>query len=67
VTHKLSTHYPPVDKLLNGGLTRGHILEVSGPPGTMKEAVGVGTVRTFVERKEHVLFVGELIQERLEG
>jgi hypothetical protein len=33
----------------------------------MKEAVGVGTVRTFVERKEHVLFVGELIQERLEG
>ncbi|KIM71578.1 hypothetical protein PILCRDRAFT_82638 [Piloderma croceum F 1598] len=60
-THKFSTHCPPVDKLLNGGLTRGHILEVSGPPGTMKEAIAVGVVRAFVERKEHVLFVRLLV------
>lgn len=66
-TLKFSTHCPPVDKLLNGGLTRGHILEVSGPPGTMKEAIAVGVVRAFVERKEHVLFVGEYIQMGLEG
>jgi RAD51-like protein 2 len=58
-THKFSTHCPPVDRLLKGGLTRGHILEVSGPPGTMKEAIAVGVVRAFVERMEHVLFVGE--------
>jgi RAD51-like protein 2 len=64
--HKFSTHCSPIDKLLNGGLTRGHILEVSGPPGTMKEAVAIGVVRSFVERREEVLFVGESIQLRLE-
>jgi len=36
---------------------RGHILEVSGPPGTIKEAVGLGVVRSFTERNEQVLFV----------
>jgi RAD51-like protein 2 len=60
-TQKFSTQCPPIDKLLNGGLTRGHILEVSGPPGTMKEAVGINVIRSFVEKNEHVLFVGELI------
>ena len=40
---------------------RGYILEVSGPPGTMKGAVGVGFVQSFLERKEEVLFVGELM------
>jgi hypothetical protein len=34
---------------------------MSGPPGTMKEAVGAGIVRSFVEREEEVLFVGELM------
>jgi len=66
-THKFSTHCPPVDKLLKGGLTSGHILEVSGPPGTMKESIAVGVVRAFVERKEHVLFVGESIPVGPEG
>jgi hypothetical protein len=33
----------------------------------MKEAIAVGVVRAFVERKEHVLFVGEYIQMGLEG
>jgi len=56
-THRFSSHCTPIDKLLNGGLTKGHILEVSGPPGTLKEAVGVGFVRSFVERQEDVLFV----------
>lgn len=51
----------PVDKLLGGGLTRGHILEVSGPPGTMKEAIGLGVVQSFVESDEHVVVVGMLL------
>jgi RAD51-like protein 2 len=58
---KFSSHCPPIDKLMSGGLTRGHILEISGPPGTMKEAVGVGVVRSFLEINEEVLFVGGLI------
>ena len=39
---------------------------MSGPPGTMKEAVAIGVVRSFMERREEVLFVGESIPLRLE-
>lgn len=49
---------PPADGLLSGGLPRGHILEVSGPPGTLKESVGLLMAKSFVSESEGVLFVG---------
>lgn len=55
---RFSTYCPPVDKLLSGGLMRGHVLEVSGPPGTPKELVAMNIARSFVENNEGVLFVG---------
>jgi RAD51-like protein 2 len=55
---KFSTLCPPVDKLLSGGLTRGHILEISGPPGSPKESIAINLVKSFVEADEGVLFVG---------
>jgi hypothetical protein len=48
----------PVDALLKGGLTRGHILEISGPPGSCKEKLAVRFVKSFLERGEEVVFVG---------
>lgn len=57
-TPKFSTHWPPLDKLLDGGLTRGHILEVSGPPGSPKEDVAIDVATSFIEGGENVIFVG---------
>lgn len=58
VSNKFSTRCPPVDNLLSGGLSKGHILEISGPPGTPKESLAIQIVRSFVEAHEQVLFVG---------
>jgi RAD51-like protein 2 len=56
-----STGCAPVDKLLGGGLARGYILELTGPPGCGKERISSGIVREFVDAKEGVLFVGKEI------
>jgi RAD51-like protein 2 len=55
---KYSTRSIAIDKLLSGGLSRGHILEVSGPPGTPKEVIAMNVVTSFVEAGEEVLFIG---------
>lgn len=47
-----------IDELLSGGLSRGQILEISGPPGTPKEVVAANIVTSFVEAGEEVLFIG---------
>ena len=47
-----------MDKILGGGLPRGHILEISGPPGSFKETLALDFVRTFVEADERIIFVG---------
>src|ERR1700722_2390692 len=57
-SEKYPTCCPPVDKLLAGGLSRGHVLEISGPPGTPKESLAISLVRAFVEVGEAVVFVG---------
>lgn len=57
-TKRFSTYCAAVDKILGGGLLQGHILEISGPPGTFKERLAVNVVRSFVESDAHVLFVG---------
>ncbi|KAJ3485589.1 hypothetical protein NLI96_g4844 [Meripilus lineatus] len=54
---KYSTLCKPVDALLEGGLKPGFVLEISGPPGTRKEALAVNLTRTFVEANKGVIFV----------
>ncbi|KAF7319121.1 Rad51 domain-containing protein [Mycena chlorophos] len=58
---RIPTACGPVDKLLGGGLPRGSILEISGPPGTPKGGIAMGMVRHFVYSpetdREEVLFV----------
>lgn len=60
-SYKFPTRVPSVDKLLLGGLAPGQILEISGPPGTPKERVANGLVRSCVENSKEVLFVGMLV------
>ncbi|KAL0069260.1 hypothetical protein AAF712_003624 [Marasmius tenuissimus] len=55
---KFQTHFPALDKLLDGGISRGNILEISGPPGTPKAKIALGVTRSFLSAKEEVLFVG---------
>ncbi|KAF9225725.1 hypothetical protein BS17DRAFT_729795 [Gyrodon lividus] len=53
----MKCNYPAVNKILGGGLPRGHILEISGPPGSFKESLVSDFVRIFVEADEQVIFV----------
>ncbi|KAI9569871.1 hypothetical protein HD554DRAFT_456746 [Boletus coccyginus] len=56
-TNLLKCSYLAVNKILGGGLPRGHILEISGPPGSFKESLALDFVRTFVEADERIIFV----------
>jgi RAD51-like protein 2 len=56
---KFTTRSSAIDKLLSGGIQRGHVLEVSGPPGTPKELVATSIATSFVEAGEGVIFVGD--------
>ncbi|KAI6043991.1 hypothetical protein EDC04DRAFT_3138210 [Pisolithus marmoratus] len=49
--------YPAVNKVLGGGLLRSHVLEISGPPGSFKEALACDFVQAFVQAGEEVVFV----------
>ena len=49
----------PLDKILGGGLKRGHILEISGPPGSAKELMARNIVQSFLEANHQVLFIGK--------
>jgi RAD51-like protein 2 len=57
---KFSTKSAVIDELLLGGLPRGHVLEISGPPGTPKEVIATNVVTSFVEAGEEVLFIGSI-------
>ncbi|KAI0066876.1 hypothetical protein BV25DRAFT_1848315, partial [Artomyces pyxidatus] len=54
---KFPSSCPPLDALLDGGLLRGHILEISGPPGTAKETFAIDYARSAVKLNQGVLFV----------
>ncbi|KAF8840557.1 hypothetical protein BDN67DRAFT_903341 [Paxillus ammoniavirescens] len=56
-TNIIKCNYAAVNKILGGGLPRGHILEISGPPGSFKESLASDFVRIFVEADEEVIFV----------
>ena len=49
---------PPIDSLLDGGLKRGHVLELLGPPGTPKTALVLEIITDFIENREDVLIIG---------
>jgi RAD51-like protein 2 len=54
----ISTQCAGLDKLLAGGLSRGHILELSGPPGSPKELIAQNVVVEFVEKGGRVMVIG---------
>ncbi|RDB29829.1 DNA repair protein RAD51 3 [Hypsizygus marmoreus] len=56
-TQKLSTRSSAVDSILSGGLSQGHILEVSGTPGSPKETVAINVAISFVEAGHEVMFI----------
>ena len=58
-SHKISTKCGSLDKLLEGGISRGHVIEISGPPGCVKEQLLMNIVAAFVEVNEEVMFIGE--------
>lgn len=58
-SHKTSTKCGSLDKALDGGISRGHVVEISGPPGCAKEQLLMNIVAAFVETNEEVLFVGK--------
>ncbi|KAH6917827.1 hypothetical protein BKA70DRAFT_2048 [Coprinopsis sp. MPI-PUGE-AT-0042] len=53
----IPTRCAGLDKLLAGGLSRGHILEISGPPGSPKELVAQNIVIEFVENGGRVMII----------
>ena len=57
-SHKMSTKCTSLDKALDGGVSRGHVLEISGPPGSAKEQLLMNIVAAFVEVNEEVIFIG---------
>lgn len=59
-----TTNLPQLDALLDGGLKQGFILEISGPPGCMKETLAINVVSSFVGASKHVLFVGKIDPRR---
>jgi len=58
-SQRVQTGCAALDALLDGGLSRGHILEISGPPGSPKEKLVVKIASIFAEAGEDVLFVGK--------
>lgn len=56
-TNVFTCKYPAVNKVLGSGLLRGHVLEISGPPGSFKESLACEFVQAFVRTDEEVVFV----------
>ncbi|KAL9709725.1 hypothetical protein Ac2012v2_006776 [Leucoagaricus gongylophorus] len=54
---KFTTRWPPLDKLLKGGIVHGHILEISGPPGCPKETMAIDIMKSVLQAGESVIFV----------
>lgn len=53
----VSTTCAPLDHILGGGISRAHVLELSGPPGTVKEDMAIGIVKAFSDLNERTFFV----------
>lgn len=57
---RVSTKCPPLDSLLDGGLSRGQILELSGPPGCPKERIAVNILKSYLELEHEAIFLGKI-------
>jgi len=58
-SHRISTKCGALDKALEGGISRGHVVEISGPPGCAKEQLLMNIVAAFVEVNGEVIFIGK--------
>jgi RAD51-like protein 2 len=56
-SEQIKTQCTGLDVVLDGGLKRGRILEISGPPGSPKEKLLIEIASVFA-KAEGVLFVG---------
>jgi RAD51-like protein 2 len=54
----------PLDRLLGDGLPSGHVLELSGPPGTPKDTLATKFASSAVSSSDQVLFVGKILTQR---
>ncbi|KAK9387553.1 P-loop containing nucleoside triphosphate hydrolase protein [Lipomyces mesembrius] len=57
VESKFSTHLPSLDMIMRGGVTRGKITEVSGPPGSGKTSIALQIASLAVLSKAKVLWI----------
>ncbi len=62
LAQRIPTKYDPLDNLLGGGVRRGHVLEISGPPGSPKEALLLKVVLAFVGLGKEVVFLGKSLR-----
>jgi hypothetical protein len=51
---------PPLDSLINGGLKKGEVLAISGPPGSGKTQLALAFVKEAVRAGDEVLVIGTL-------
>jgi hypothetical protein len=49
----------PLDKLINGGLPSGQLLELSGPPGSPREYLIISLICEATKSGEAVLYIGK--------
>jgi len=49
---------PPLDSLVNGGLKKGEVLEISGPPGSGKTQLALEFAKAAVSAGDEVLVMG---------
>lgn len=57
-SRKISTKCGPLDRALEGGISRGHVVEISGPAGCAKEQLLINIVAAFIEVDE-AMFIGK--------
>ena len=56
---KLSTRCEPLDQILEGGLSHGQVIDISGPPGSPRERIVKGIVSSYAEDGQEIIFLGE--------
>lgn len=55
---RVPTGCPGLDEILAGGVTRGHILELSGPPGSPKDLLALGIISNVARLGSKVVLLG---------
>lgn len=66
-SERIKTQCTGFNTVLDGGLRRGRIVEISGPPGSPKEKLLIQIASIFARAEERVLFVGNLSSTMTRG